>query len=75
MLYAEDDLVAAVAYTEVFEKAGFEIHMVRDGDEAWEVYLSAGWDILVLDMDLPGKDGYELIKLIRERGDVVPIVF
>lgn len=41
MLYAEDDLVAAVAYTEVFEKAGFEIHMVRDGDEAWEVYLSA----------------------------------
>ncbi|KIO43622.1 MULTISPECIES: response regulator transcription factor [Sanguibacteroides] len=74
MLYAEDDLVAAVAYTEVFEKAGFEIHTVRDGDEAWEVYLSAGWDILVLDMDLPGKDGYELIKLIRERGDVVPIV-
>ncbi|WP_294142387.1 response regulator transcription factor [uncultured Sanguibacteroides sp.] len=74
MLYAEDDLVSAIAYTEVFEKAGFEIHMARDGDEAWEIYQSTVWDILVLDMDLPGKDGYELIKLIRGKGDVVPIV-
>ena len=38
------------------------------------MYQTGGWDVLLFDMDLPGKDGYELIRLIRERGDVVPIL-
>lgn len=74
LLYAEDDDTSAIIYTEVFRKAGFEVSVARDGDEAWDMYQQGGWDVLLFDMDLPGKDGYELIRLIRERGDVVPIL-
>lgn len=74
MLYAEDDDTSAIVYSEVFRKAGYEVSVARDGDEAWEMYQGSDWNILLLDMDLPGKNGYDLIKLVRERGDVVPIV-
>lgn len=74
LLYAEDDEISAIVYSEVFGKAGFEVSVAHDGDEAWEMYQTGGWDVLLFDMDLPGKDGYELIRLIRERGDVVPIL-
>lgn len=61
-------------YTEILEEAGFDLTIAKDGNEAWQKYEAGTWDLLLLDMDLPGKDGHELIRLVREKGDQLPIV-
>lgn len=74
ILYAEDNATAALIYTEILEEAGFDLTIAKDGNEAWQKYEAGTWDLLLLDMDLPGKDGHELIRLVREKGDQLPIV-
>ena len=74
ILYAEDNATAAMIYTEILEETGYHLTIAKDGNEAWQKYEAGTWDLLLLDMDLPGKDGHELIRLVREKGDQVPIV-
>ena len=74
ILYAEDNNTAAAVYTEILEEAGFSVKVAPEGNEAWRLYETGKWDLLLLDMDLPGKDGHELIRLVRETDDQVPIV-
>ncbi len=74
ILYAEDNATAAAVYTEILEEAGFSVKVAPEGNEAWRLYETGKWDLLLFDMDLPGKDGHELIRLVRETDDQVPIV-
>ncbi len=74
ILYAEDNATAAMIYTEILEETGYDLTIAKDGNEAWQKYEAGTWDLLLLDMDLPGKDGHELIRLVREKGDQLPIV-
>lgn len=74
ILYAEDNATAALIYSEILEDAGFSIEIAKDGNEAWDLYQHKIWDLILLDMDIPGKDGHELIRLIRENGGEVPII-
>jgi len=74
LLYAEDNATAALIYTEILEETGYDLTIAKDGNEAWQKYEAGTWDLLLLDMDLPGKDGHELIRLVREKGDQLPIV-
>lgn len=74
ILYAEDNTTAAMIYTEILEEAGYTVTLAKEGNKAWQLYETGAWDLLLLDMDLPGKDGHELIRLVREKGDQVPIV-
>ncbi len=74
ILYAEDNTTAALIYSEILEDAGFSVEIAKDGNEAWNLYQRKTWDLILLDMDLPGKDGHELIRLIRENGGEVPII-
>ena len=74
ILYAEDNTTAAMIYTEILEEAGYTVTLAKEGNKAWQLYETGTWDLLLLDMDLPGKDGHELIRLVREKGDQVPIV-
>lgn len=48
--------------------------VAKDGDEAWECYLKGEWDVLLLDIDMPGKTGEEVIQLVREHDTKIPIV-
>lgn len=74
ILYAEDNATAALIYSEILEDAGFSIEIAKDGNEAWDLYQHRIWDLILLDMDIPGKDGHELIRLIRENGGEIPII-
>ena len=74
ILYAEDNTTAAMIYTEILEEAGYTVTLAKEGNKAWQLYETGAWDLLLLDMDLPGKDGHELIRLVREKGEPVPIV-
>ena len=55
------------------EQAGFETEVANDGIEAIEKFESYKPDLIVLDLMLPGKDGYDVCKEIR-RNSNVPII-
>ena len=55
ILYAEDDEFGAKLTKTILEKENFEVEIVSDGSEAWKAYKERKPDILLLDLDMPGK--------------------
>jgi len=74
LLYAEDELLTRKFYVKRLKQAGFEVTAVADGLQALNRYRAGKWDILLLDMDMPGMRGNEVIRLIRANGGEEPIV-
>ena len=74
ILYAEDDEFGAKLTKTILEKENFEVEIVSDGSEAWKAYKERKPDILLLDLDMPGKDGLEITRLVREHGQQTPIL-
>ena len=74
ILYAEDDEFGAKLTKTILEKENFEVEIVSDGSEAWKAYKERKPDILLLDLDMPGKDGLEITRLVREHDEQTPIL-
>lgn len=74
LLYAEDDPDVRELYVQMLSESGFNVCAVSNGFEAWEYYQRERWDILLLDINIPGMNGSKVIKLIRKSGGCVPIV-
>ncbi|MGA1738304.1 MAG: winged helix-turn-helix domain-containing protein, partial [Candidatus Nanopelagicaceae bacterium] len=55
--------------------AGIEVDLVSRGDEALEVFKNNQPDVVLLDVMLPGADGVEVCRAIREQSPRVPIIF
>ena len=68
----EPDIRAILRYN--LEKEGFTITEAIDGDDALDK-LSKDLDLAILDIMMPGKDGYDLCRKIREQGNTWPIIF
>jgi DNA-binding response OmpR family regulator len=54
--------------------AGYEVSAVGDGLAALQQQATAPCDLLILDLMMPGKDGLEVCKVLRAKGDVTPIL-
>ena len=68
----EPDIRAILRYN--LEKEGFCITEAVDGNDALDK-LSKDLDLAILDIMMPGKDGYDVCRKIREQGNTLPIVF
>ena len=68
----EPDIRAILRYN--LEKEGFAITEAVDGNDALDK-LSKNLDLAILDIMMPGKDGYDVCRKIREQGNTLPIVF
>jgi|TARA_B100001964_G_scaffold112248_1_gene125205 DNA-binding response OmpR family regulator len=68
----EPDIREILRYN--LEKAGFNITEASNGDDALNK-LSKDLDLAILDIMMPGNDGYEVCKKIREQGNTLPIIF
>lgn len=75
LLLAEDDLQLGFIIRDNLEEAGFDVINCPDGEKAWEYYQKKSPDICLLDVNMPYKDGFTLAKKIRQKNDVVPILF
>jgi DNA-binding response OmpR family regulator len=60
----DDDIVALVAYR--LERSGYDIVTAHDGEEALRLILEHRPELAVLDVMMPGLDGYELTRRIRQ---------
>ena len=75
VLLAEDDLQMGFIIKDNLEEEGFEVINCPDGETAWEQFQRKTPHICLLDVNMPGRDGFSLAKKIRQRNDVVPIAF
>jgi two-component system, OmpR family, response regulator MtrA len=73
VLVVEDDASVREAVTLVLEGAGFDVETTTDGAEALDAFAPSRWDLVLLDVMLPGVDGFEVCRSIRARS-TVPVV-
>ena len=55
------------------EKEGYEVRLAADGNKAIEEFRKLPPDLVLLDVMLPGADGYEVLKAVRKSGDI-PVI-
>ncbi len=72
---AEDDPNLGLILKESLEERGYEVSLFRDGQEAWENYEKSTFDLCLLDIMMPVKDGFTLAKEIRKVDEDIPIIF
>lgn len=75
ILVVEDDITLATLLKENLKLAGFSTHLCKDGEEGWQVFQKEKFDLCLLDVNMPKKNGFELGKLIREQDVFTPMVF
>ena len=71
VLLVEDDDDIRDVYAEVLRDAGYVVVEASDGQSGVDVALENPWDILLLDIMLPGMDGIEILKNVRSSVDTV----
>ena len=70
ILIIEDDSEIAMLERDYLEIEGFETMVIADGEAAAEEALRGGYDLLLLDLMLPGCNGYDICRRVRDRIDV-----
>lgn len=75
VLVAEDDIHIRQGLMEVLTNEGYTVIEAADGEEAFSRYLSEKPDILCLDIMMPGINGYDVCKRIRQDDPHTPILF
>ena len=75
ILLAEDDLQLGFIIKDNLEEAGYDVINCPDGETAWDYFQKKSPDICILDVNLPYRDGFSLAKKIRQKSDVMPILF
>jgi len=75
LLYVEDDEALGQLTRDQLEDAGMETLWLRSGTEAAELDQVDGYDLIVLDINLPGMDGFDLASRFRARSESIPILF
>jgi DNA-binding response OmpR family regulator len=74
LLLVEDEPSLAILLGDRLEREGYSVVSVADGNEALATALERTFDVLVLDVMLPGKNGFEVCRELRSRGANVPIL-
>jgi DNA-binding response OmpR family regulator len=74
LLLVEDDAKLRSVVARGLREEGFLVHEVSTGDDALAALGAAPSDLVLLDWLLPGKPGIEVLRAIRGRGDVTPVV-
>jgi DNA-binding response OmpR family regulator len=74
ILVVEDERDIALGLEVDLTSHGYEVETVRDGETAAWRGREAGWDLILLDLMLPRKDGYEVCQQLRQAGVRTPII-
>ncbi|HWR45147.1 response regulator transcription factor [Sporomusa sp.] len=74
ILIIEDDLDIAELERDYLQLNGFKAEIVQDGLQGLKKAVTGSYDVVVVDLMLPGKDGYEIIKEIRKTLEIPVIV-
>ncbi len=75
ILLCEDDENLGMLLREFLQAKGFNADLCEDGDKGYKAFLKGKYDLCVLDVMMPKKDGFTLAQEIRNLNSEVPIIF
>lgn len=75
ILIAEDEVTIARALKVMLEKNKYSVDLVHNGNDALDYIRAVDYDVLVLDIMMPGKDGIEVLKSARSAAITTPTLF
>jgi two-component system, OmpR family, response regulator len=74
ILVVEDDGKLSDFIQKGLEAEGFGVDLCRDGDEGYILATTREYDAMVLDIMLPGRDGLSILRNLRDKGIVTPVI-
>ena len=74
ILVVEDDRMIAQGLDRALRQEGYAVDGVADGKSAAEALRSSRFDLVLLDLGLPQRDGLEVLRELRGRGDPTPVI-
>lgn len=74
LLIVEDEKQICDMIAKSLYDAGYEVDTCYDGEEALECILSEEYDLIVLDLNLPGVDGMEILKELRQKNEETKVI-
>ena len=74
ILIAEDEKNVREGLEDLFAGAGYSVRAAKDGAEAIAAYMKRRPDLLLLDVMMPRRDGYEVLTEIRRRDPLLPVL-
>lgn len=72
ILLIEDDLFIGEMYSRSLSREGYQVDLIKDGQEGLQAALSKQYDLILLDVMLPEKRGTEILTALRGDKDKVP---
>jgi CheY-like chemotaxis protein len=74
ILIVDDDPAIQATVRIVLERAGHAVVVADDGSTGLAIFEAGSFDLLILDIFMPGMDGLETMKLIHQRQPLIPIL-
>ena len=75
ILVVEDERKTGDYLKQGLTEAGFTVDLARDGTDGLHLALTEAYDVAVLDVMLPGMDGWQVLQAIRKAGKDLPVLF
>ena len=74
ILLVEDDVNLSTVLADYLRSKAYNVEQANNGVEAWELISIKHYDLVISDIMMPKMNGYELLKLIRQKGDNLPVI-
>jgi two-component system response regulator QseB len=74
VLLIEDDAMIAQGLQTALRQGGFAVDWTRDGKSAAAALQTTAFDVVLLDLGLPDRDGIDVLRELRLRGDATPVI-
>lgn len=75
ILLLEDEYALRISIEEFLNDIGYEVDGFTSSEEAYDAIYSTVYDLLLLDVSVPGRNGFELLKDLRDEGVKTPAIF
>ena len=75
ILVAEDEKDLNRLVCKTLERAGYGVDACYDGEEALDYAAGAAYDCILLDIMMPKLDGHAVLRALRNKGSVTPVIF
>jgi DNA-binding response OmpR family regulator len=75
ILILEDDILFAESLEDFLSEEGFHITLAHDGQRALELAYERDFDILLLDINVPAPNGFEVLETLRQQAQNTPAIF
>ena len=75
ILLCEDEENLGPLLREYLQAKGFDTELAVDGEEGYKIFMAEKFDLCILDVMMPRKDGFTLAKEIRSINEFIPIIF